>query len=254
VHRHTLEASEPAIYEWMLALADRLRRVRVCCGDWKRVLGPSATEKIGVTGVFLDPPYSAEADRDPSIYSQEDLDVAHRVREWALEHGDNPKLRIALCGYEGEHEMPETGSASRGRRTAATPRAPGTREREARAHLVLAALRRPGGRLSQLALTLEAPAPMGADFWKLLDQLGPAGQQIRGLFDLMQIAEEVLAEVKPPRGTFGALWADPCASAPRRLGALPAPTPASSRSVPRPGRTWLPAPTLSASPPRSRPL
>ncbi len=32
--------------------------------------------------------------------------MAHQVREWALEHGDNQKLRIALCGYEGEHQMP----------------------------------------------------------------------------------------------------------------------------------------------------
>lgn len=94
------------IYEWMGALQERLRRVRVCCGDWQRVLGPSATTNIGVTGVMLDPPYSAAAGRDPSLYAQEDLDVAHRVREWALTNGDNPKLRIALCGYEGEHEMP----------------------------------------------------------------------------------------------------------------------------------------------------
>jgi hypothetical protein len=97
-----------AIGVWMGTLAERLRRVRVCCGDWKRVLGRSATECIGTTGVFLDPPYSAEADRDPSLYAAEDLDVAHRVREWALKNGDNPKLRIALCGYEGEHEMPDS--------------------------------------------------------------------------------------------------------------------------------------------------
>jgi hypothetical protein len=38
-----------------------------------------------------------------ALYSHDDLSVAHAVREWALEHGDNPKLRIALCGYEGEH-------------------------------------------------------------------------------------------------------------------------------------------------------
>ncbi|HEX5750036.1 MAG TPA: DNA adenine methylase [Archangium sp.] len=94
------------ILEWMQALAARLRYVRVCCGDWKRVLTPSVTEAIGTTAVFLDPPYSAAAGRDPSIYAEEDLDVAHAVREWALANGDNPKLRIALCGYEGEHAMP----------------------------------------------------------------------------------------------------------------------------------------------------
>lgn len=103
---HAQQGRGGAIYDWMHALWERLRRVRVCCGDWSRVLGPSVTEKIGVTGVFLDPPYSSEAGRDPSLYSAEDLDVAHQVREWALANGDNPRLRIALCGYEGEHQMP----------------------------------------------------------------------------------------------------------------------------------------------------
>nr|WP_244982190.1 DNA adenine methylase [Corallococcus exercitus] len=96
------------IREWMQALANRLRYVRVCCGDWARVTSRSVTECIGVTGILLDPPYSDAAGRDPSIYAEEDLQVAHRVREWALENGDNPRLRIALCGYEGEHEMPAT--------------------------------------------------------------------------------------------------------------------------------------------------
>lgn len=93
------------VYEWMFALAERLRRVRVCCGDWTRVLGRSSTELIGVTGVFLDPPYLADF-RDPSLYGTESADVAHDVREWAIANGRNKKLRIALCGYEGEHEMP----------------------------------------------------------------------------------------------------------------------------------------------------
>jgi hypothetical protein len=34
--------------------------------------------------------------------------VAHDVREWAIANGDNPLLRIALCGYDGEHVMPES--------------------------------------------------------------------------------------------------------------------------------------------------
>jgi D12 class N6 adenine-specific DNA methyltransferase len=93
----------PMITDWMYALSDRLRRVRVCCGDWKRILGRSPTECIGLTGVFLDPPYSAARD---TVYATDDRLVAHKVREWAIDHGDNPKLRIALCGYEGEHEMP----------------------------------------------------------------------------------------------------------------------------------------------------
>jgi len=30
------------------------------------------------------------------------------VRAWCLERGDDPLLRIALCGYEGEHVMPDS--------------------------------------------------------------------------------------------------------------------------------------------------
>jgi hypothetical protein len=90
----------------MLALADRLRGVRVCCGDWLRVCGSeSTTTTHGITGVFLDPPYSAEAGRNNDIYRCEDGSVAHRVREWCLERGPDPQMRIILCGYEGEgHE------------------------------------------------------------------------------------------------------------------------------------------------------
>jgi hypothetical protein len=103
-----VRAPAEAIIAWMQALQHRLRAVRVCCGDWTRVLGRSPTECIGVTGVFLDPPYGAGAGRDPRLYAHDDLAVAEKVRAWALEHGDNRKLRIALCGYEGEHAMPDT--------------------------------------------------------------------------------------------------------------------------------------------------
>lgn len=111
VHRsllHLGDAGRSALIEYMRALAERLRRVRVCCGDWSRVCGPSPTENLGLTGVFLDPPYSAEADRKNRIYAVDDLSVAHDVRVWAIANGDNPLLRIALCGYEGEHTLPTT--------------------------------------------------------------------------------------------------------------------------------------------------
>jgi len=91
---------------YMRQLATRLERVRVCCGDWTRVMGPSVTWKHGVTGIFLDPPYS-QSERHAQLYSTES-DVAADVRQWCLENGDNPLLRIALCGYSGEgHEALE---------------------------------------------------------------------------------------------------------------------------------------------------
>ncbi len=96
------------IKAYMQELSDRLRKVRVCCGDWERVCGPSVTIKHGITGVFLDPPYASEAERTEDLYSQDSNDIAHRVREWALEWGNHPQMRIALCGYDGEHEIPDS--------------------------------------------------------------------------------------------------------------------------------------------------
>lgn len=92
--------------DYFLSLSERLRRVRVCCGDFERVLGPSVTVNHGLTAVFLDPPYSSNTGRDMNLYSTDCGDVAHKAREWALANGENPLLRIAICGYEGEHEMP----------------------------------------------------------------------------------------------------------------------------------------------------
>lgn len=100
-------ARRTAILVWFEELAYRLRRVRVVCGDWSRVLTPAVTQGIGTTAVFLDPPYSRDAGRTAGIYSEDDLDVAHLARKWAIENGGNPLLRIALCGYEGEHELPD---------------------------------------------------------------------------------------------------------------------------------------------------
>jgi site-specific DNA-adenine methylase len=94
------------LFDYFDRLAERLRRVRVCCGDWSRVLSPAVTEKHGVTGVFLDPPYT-DGNMDYSVGGVGG-DVSAAVREWAIENGDNPKLRIALCGYDGEHAMPES--------------------------------------------------------------------------------------------------------------------------------------------------
>jgi hypothetical protein len=92
----------------MLGLRDRLRNVRVCCGDWARVCTDGATAHGKTIGVFLDPPYSAEANRHSSIYRTEDLAVAHRVREWCHQRTGQDRYRIVLCGYAGEgHEALE---------------------------------------------------------------------------------------------------------------------------------------------------
>lgn len=94
-----------AILEWIRALSDRLRRVRVCCGDWQRVTGASVTTLHGMTGVFLDPPYGEFAGRNNNLYAKESATVAYDCQRWCIENGTNKLMRITLCGYQGEHEI-----------------------------------------------------------------------------------------------------------------------------------------------------
>lgn len=98
-------SQKDGIRSWMHALSDRLRRVRVCCGDWKRVTGPSVTTLHGMCGMFLDPPYGEKAGRTKNIYAKDSLSVADECIDWCLEHGRNKLMRIALCGYVGEYEI-----------------------------------------------------------------------------------------------------------------------------------------------------
>lgn len=99
------------VLDWFQKLQERMRRVRVCCGDWEKVITPSITygnKGIGakdITAVFLDPPYEATI-RD-KVY-QEDGSIFKQVCQWAIENGDNPRMRIVLCGYDGEHGIPDT--------------------------------------------------------------------------------------------------------------------------------------------------
>lgn len=94
----------PGLYTWFRALSERLRRVRIVCGDWNRVCGGDWQDDRGTCGIFFDPPYSDEAGRDKAIYHEESGTVAHEVREWCRERGDRKTYRIVLAGYFEEHE------------------------------------------------------------------------------------------------------------------------------------------------------
>ena len=103
---HRQRADVPA---WFAELSQRLQHVRIAQGDWKRVLGESfVSAQFWPVAIFLDPPYADTAGRAADLYAVDSLSVAHQVREWALANGDNPNFRIALCGYEGEHKMPDS--------------------------------------------------------------------------------------------------------------------------------------------------
>lgn len=101
--KHNEVSRTEFIKAWFASLSNRLRHVKVVCGDWSRVCGGNWQDDKGICGMFFDPPYSAEAGRDKDLYHHESLDVAHDVREWALRRGDNPRYRIVIAGYSAEH-------------------------------------------------------------------------------------------------------------------------------------------------------
>src|SRR5574337_1107418 len=90
------------IHYWFSILSDRLRDVRITCGDWSRVLTDSVTVRKGTTAIFLDPPY-ARGEMDYAVGGVGG-EVAADVRCWCADHGDDERLRIVLCGHAGEHD------------------------------------------------------------------------------------------------------------------------------------------------------
>jgi DNA adenine methylase len=89
--------------EHLKKLQKRLADVKVVCGDWMQVMGGNWRTANGDCAVFLDPPYAPEQGRKNNIYRKDDLTTTHDVLKWCKENGDNRLYKIALCGYDGEH-------------------------------------------------------------------------------------------------------------------------------------------------------
>lgn len=94
----------PAAPELLRSLSARLRGVDVACGDWRRILSPSALrlDRIASTGVYLDPPYAEGSQQYAAGGTGTSLSAA--VRGWCIEHERDARLRIVLSGYAGEHD------------------------------------------------------------------------------------------------------------------------------------------------------
>lgn len=132
----TCESRRAWLVAWMRILADRLRIVRTCYGHWSRICDSDSTlTRLGLTGVFLDPPYclsvermrkwvanlngdgpkpgarKGKAERDPNLYATDkdaDIDLlVAEVQVWCLKWGGDRDIRICLAGYEGEHNALE---------------------------------------------------------------------------------------------------------------------------------------------------
>jgi hypothetical protein len=94
----------------MARFALRLRYVAILCGDWSRAVTRGGLAAMPTPyAVFLDPPYDWTF-RDGDCYRIDDATVAHEVRAWCLEHGDDLRFRIVLAGFGEEHDdhMPDS--------------------------------------------------------------------------------------------------------------------------------------------------
>jgi hypothetical protein len=98
----------PELRRWFDYLRARLRHVRICNGDWRRVLTNGAAKSLEVRknknaacGIFLDPPYG-DVGRASLYGAHESVSVAGEVQQWCIEHGDDPDFRIVYAGYDVE--------------------------------------------------------------------------------------------------------------------------------------------------------
>jgi hypothetical protein len=99
---HLGDAGQGQLEAYFQQLQARLRRVRITCGDWRRVVQPSVT-RSGCGGdssraIFLDPPYATSGD----LYAESSEGIAQAVLDWCVTA--DPALRIVLCGYDDEHD------------------------------------------------------------------------------------------------------------------------------------------------------
>lgn len=94
---------------WFTAIATRLEKVSIVAGDWTRVLGDVPLwggDGRGIAGVFLDPPYAGDqrSRPDTDLYGVDTVTVSNDVREWCIEYGGRPDIRIVLAGLDDEHD------------------------------------------------------------------------------------------------------------------------------------------------------
>lgn len=90
---------------YMKHLANRLKDVVVTCGDWQRVLTPSAmaTRSGQPVGVFLDPPYRDHG-REYGTGNAGVEDIWQRLEGWLPTITQN--MRVIVCGYDGDLAPP----------------------------------------------------------------------------------------------------------------------------------------------------
>jgi DNA adenine methylase len=83
-------------------LSERLRNVRVVCGDFTRILGGDWQDGHWKNvGLFFDPPDDRILDK--RLYKNYEPDISERVEKWCLKRGHRKNHSIIVAGYDTEY-------------------------------------------------------------------------------------------------------------------------------------------------------
>ena len=109
---------------WMLELCRRLKRTVVLHRDWKSavtnkmMMRENGKKSKWIIGIFLDPPYRlSQGNRSKNIYQSDydgsaSDDAAEESYRWAVENGNDERLRIAFCCRHGDFPLPDGWTSS----------------------------------------------------------------------------------------------------------------------------------------------
>jgi len=93
------------LHAYLRQLSARLSNVVIYHGHWDRLARCALRNRDRDTAVFLDPPYTAASGRQPGIYRSDSHAVGRYVHRWAVAAA-KLGVKVALCGYAGEYEIP----------------------------------------------------------------------------------------------------------------------------------------------------
>ena len=103
---HLGNAGKAQLEAYLRTFQKRLERVRITCGDWRRVLKPSVTRATAGNGdraIFLDPPYVVGGDLYAVTNQGGDHNsISAEVREWCISEAAG--MKVILAGYDDEHD------------------------------------------------------------------------------------------------------------------------------------------------------
>ena len=92
-------------WEYFAELKQRLANVRICCGDYSAILTDAEVKvpESQSVSILCDPPYR----KTGKMYATKEFDHAPLL-ERCIELGKRKNVKIALCGYTGDYDMPKS--------------------------------------------------------------------------------------------------------------------------------------------------